>query len=164
MGYWVIPNFHGLYKPLSSSQVAPSCANSNKSQLISGFILAATHKQNTGVSISTVYISLSLTQRRPVGKYSVCVEMCLPQLPLIFHTSVWRVVVVVVVGGRFVVNSTQNTWLPLGRHSWLWVFKQKTLFPFSGHTLCPDANFRAVCVRATSLGAQHWLTARISVF
>lgn len=46
---------------------------------------------------------------------SACVEVCLPQLSLIFHTPVWRVRV------RFVVNSTQTPCLPL-----LWVFKHTT--------------------------------------
>lgn len=144
MGYWVIPDF---YDPLSiwGSGLRPDCTfiiyvNSNKLWLVSYFILEATHKGNTGVSILTVYISVSHATLAFREVSCSCGNLSSTAISNISHRCVERG------GGRFVVNNTENTWLPLGSQSLLRVLEQKTSCPFSGPTLCPEANFRAVWV------------------
>lgn len=55
------------------------------------------------VSQSQLFTTSSLTQCWPVERFRAHVEICLPQLSLIFHTSVWRI------GGVDLWPTTENT-------------------------------------------------------
>lgn len=79
------------------------------------------------VSQSQLFTTSSLTQYWPVERFRAHVEICLPQLSLIFHTSVWRI------GGVDLWPTTENTLIPAGGHTLVWGFKLKTLWLFSGH-------------------------------
>lgn len=81
----------------------------------------------TQVSQSQLFTTSSLTQCWLVERFRAHMEICLPQLSLICHTSVWRI------GGVDLWPTTENTLFPAGGHTLVWGFKLETLWLFSGH-------------------------------